>query len=277
MTHKTQADQAGNAPSRPLFYKEPQLLHSQVHSQWRLKDGDTAFAAEAPYVPILVSELAAAARNYPIVFAGDDAQPLAVLGLEKRNLFVKDGVWRDDSYVPAYVRRYPFAFVATSGPDGFALAIDAGSERVMDDGEEGVPLFENDKPSALTQSALDFCGAFQNDIAKTRAFADALKAQDLLIDRRADATLPDGRKLGLDGFQVIDAEKLSKLPDEIVLAWHNNSYLAWAYFHLASLDRFQSLLRLQADTPKSHADPSSPEHSAGALKPAQPKTKKVAS
>lgn len=277
MTQKTQADQAGYAPSRPLFYKEPQLLHSQVHSEWRLKDGDAAFAAETPYVPILVGELSAAARNYPIVFAGDDAQPLAVLGLGKRNLFVKDGAWREDSYVPAYVRRYPFAFVATSDPDGFALAIDAGSQRVADGGEEGIPLFEDGGPSDVTHKALEFCGAFQNDIAATRAFADALKAQDLLIDRRADATLPDGRKLGLDGFQVIDAEKLSKLPDEIVLAWHSNSYLAWAYFHLASLDRFQSLLRLQADTPKSHADGSSPEHSAGSFKPAQPKTKKVAS
>ncbi|UBS33753.1 SapC family protein [Altererythrobacter sp. N1] len=277
MTQKTQAGQAAKAHSRPLFYKEPQLLHSQVHSQWRLKDGDAAFAAETPYVPILVGEFAAAARNYPIVFAGDDAQPLAVLGLETRNLFVKDGAWREDSYVPAYVRRYPFAFVATSDPDGFALAIDAGSQRVADGGEEGIPLFENGGPSDVTQKALEFCGAFQNDIAATRAFADALKAQDLLIDRRADATLPDGRKLGLDGFRVIDAETLSKLPDEIVLEWHNNGYLAWAYFHLASLDRFQSLLRLQADMSQSHPDASQSEHSDGAQKRANPKTKKVAS
>lgn len=277
MTQQTQADQAAKAPSRPLFYKEPQLLHSQHHAHWRLKDGDTAFAAETPYVPIVVGELAAASRVYPIVFAGGDAQPLAVLGLEKRNLFVEDGQWREDAYVPAYVRRYPFAFVATSDPDGFALAIDAGSQRVAQGGEEGIPLFENVKPTAVTGQALEFCGVFQKDIAATHAFAEALRAQDLLIDRRADATLPDGRKLGLDGFQVIDAEKLAKLPDEIVLAWHNNGYLALAHFHLASLERFQSLLRLQADTSESHPDASAPEHSDSAHKRARTKQEKVAS
>ena len=230
----------------PLFYREPQPLSTTAHASWRLKDGDANFAAEAPFVPIVVSELAAAARCYPIVFTADGAQPIAVTGLERRNLFVEDGRWDRDSYVPAYVRRYPFCFIATGKPDGFALAIDVGSDRVAYSGEEGAPLFEEGKPSELTRQALDFCDAFGRDAELTRLFATALKEKDLLIDRRADATLPDGRKLGLDGFQIVDAEKFAALDDETVLTWHRQGLLALIHHHLASLDRFRSLLDRQA-------------------------------
>src|SRR3546814_13509014 len=91
MSSQAQAPNAPETTSRlPLFYREPVLLNSTVHTGWRLKDGDASFAAQAPYVPIVVGELAAASRCYPIVFAAGDAQPIAVLGLERANLFVRE-------------------------------------------------------------------------------------------------------------------------------------------------------------------------------------------
>lgn len=237
---------AARVPLQPLFYKSVEPLHGAAHTGWRLKDGDASFAAETPFVPIVAGELVAAARDYPVVFAADSAQPVAVLGLERRNLFVEDGHWAQDAYVPAYVRRYPFAFVATANPDGFALAIDSGSERVAKSGTTGAALFEDGQPSELTRQALAFCDAFQSDAAATNAFTDALKTQGLLIDRRADATLPDGRKLGLDGFQIVEAEAFGKLADDVVLDWHRKGWLALVHFHLASLDRFSALLNRQA-------------------------------
>lgn len=242
-TAETSADPASKLP---LFYRDPQPLAAGLHADWRLKDGDAAFAAETPYVPIVVGELAAAARCYPVVFAAGDAQPIAVLGLERRNLFVADGRWDEESYVPAYVRRYPFGFIATSNPDGFALAIDIGSDRVVRSGDEGAALFQDGKPTELTRQALNFCDAFGRDAEVTRLFAIALKEKDLLIDRRADATLPDGRKLGLDGFQIVDPAKFAALDDETLSAWHRQGLLGLVHHHLASLDRFQALLARQA-------------------------------
>jgi len=282
---------AANSPSsqQPLFYRELQPLNSAVHADWRLKSGDVNFTADTPFVPIVAKEIASAARSYPVVFAGDTAQPVVILGLERRNLFLgDDGRWAADAYLPAYVRRYPFAFIHTPDPDGFVLAIDAGSERVARSGSEGAALFENGKPSALTREALEFCNAVQIDAAATTAFTDALKAQDLLIDRRADATLPDGRKLGLDGFQIVDADKFAALPDDVVLDWHRKGWLALVHFHLASLERFSDLLNRQAShqaigqdvTQPSSLDasdenPASAESSAGIAKTT--KTTKAAS
>lgn len=246
MTTPSSAGGQSVPTGQPPFYRDPQLLNSNTHADWRLRSGDAGFAADAPYLPIVIGEFAAAARDYPIVFAAGDAQPVVVLGLERSNLFVADGRWAPDAYVPAYVRRYPFGFIATVNPDGFALAIDAGSERVVQSGDEGAALFEDGKPSELTKQALSFCDAFGREADATRLFATALREKDLLIDRRADATLPDGRKLGLDGFQIVDAEKFAKLDDETVLAWHRQGLLALVHFHLASLERFSNLLNRQA-------------------------------
>jgi hypothetical protein len=241
-----QSPGASPASQRPLFYREPQPLSPAGHLTWRLKQGDVSFAADSPFVPIVTNEFAAAQRCYPIVFAAADATPVAVLGLEHRNLFVTDGAWSEDAYIPALVRRYPFGVMSTPRPEQFVLAIDAGSDRIARGGEEGVALFEEGKPSALTQQAIRFCEAFQAESRATRTFAEALIAQKLLIDRRADATLNDGRKLGLGGFQIIDAQKFAKLDDAVVLQWHRTGWLALAHFHLASLERFSALVARQS-------------------------------
>lgn len=230
----------------PLFYRRPQPLSSVDHGAWKLKLVDYGFAADTAFVPLVLAEIPAASRTYPVVFAGEGSAPLALTGLAKVNLFVTDGVWAEDAYVPAYVRRYPFGFLATGDGERFILALDVDAEGVVSSGEEGRALFEDGKPSELTTQALAFCDTFQGEAAATTAFAEALKSSGLLIDRRADVTLPDGRKLGVDGFQIVDAEKFAVLDEAVVLDWQRKGWLALVHFHLASLDRFSALLSLQA-------------------------------
>lgn len=236
------ASQSDPMSQLPLFYRAPQPLSSRVHADWRLKPGDVGFASETPYVPIVIGEFAAVSRHYPIVFAAGDLSPLAVLGLSRNNLFVEDGCWLGDAYVPAYVRRYPFGFAKTTDPEGHALLIDAESDRVGKGHSDGAALFEGSEPSSLTQQVLTFCDAFQNDARNTAAFVEALKANALLIERRADATLTDGRKFGLNGFQIVEVEKFAALGDPVIAAWHRKGWLALVHFHIASLDRFSDLL-----------------------------------
>lgn len=240
----TGGDAAAGQP--PLFYKAPVPLTFGQHGAWRLTDGDLSFTAQTPFVPIVVGEVAQAARVYPVVFSAGDAQPIAVLGVEQENLFVTDGRWAEDCYIPAYVRRYPFGFIPTVNPAGFVLAIDGAADRILREGGEGVALFEDGAPAELTREAMTFCEAFAGEAAATQAFAQALIAAGLLVDRRADVTLPDGRKLGLEGFQIVDGEKFAALPDETALDWHRRGWLGLVHFHLASLDRFPALLARRA-------------------------------
>ncbi len=236
---------ADGGPPLPLFYREPEALSSRLHADWRLKPSDLGFAAATHVAPIVVAEFARASRWYPVLFTAGAPSPVVLLGLEACNLFVTDGVWAPQAYVPAYVRRYPFGFMATSEPDRYALAIDAASEAIVRDGGEGEPLFADGEPAPLTREALKFCDAFQGEAAATSAFCAAVAAQDLLVDRRAEVVLPDGRRFGVEGFQVIDPERFGALPAAVVVDWHQRGWLGLIHFHLASLDRFTDLLALQ--------------------------------
>ena len=231
------------------------MLSPALHGAWRLLEGDAAFAADTSHVPIVVAELPASSRDYPVVFAAGSAMPVAILGLARTNLFVSNGMWDAAAYIPAYVRRYPFGFIATQNPEGFALAIDQASARVERGGEQGKALFENGQPSELTRQAMQFCKAFQGDARATRQFAEALKSAELLVERRANATLPDGRKLGLEGFQIVDAQKFAHLDAGRIVEWHIKGWLALVHFHLASLDRFSGLLTRQGRQAPDQAAP----------------------
>lgn len=230
----------------PLFYRDPQVLRSAAHAALRIKPGDYRFAAEANASPLAVIEFASAMRHYPIVFSSKDGFPLVIFGLGSSNRFVSGGQWAERAYVPAYVRRYPFAFSA-AGEDGFALAIDVGADNVIDGGGEGEPLFIDGKPAPLAENAVAFCGEFQGAHIQTRAFADALRAHDLLVEQRADARPASGAPLALSGFMVVDQTRFDALPDEVVLDWHRKGWSALVHFHRASLARFADLLAHEAE------------------------------
>lgn len=233
------------AISSPLSYRKPVLLSSQLHGKWRLKRRDPALAAPANAVPLMISEFATASRSYPIVFASDDATPLALLRLQRNNLFLSDGQWGEGHYVPAYVRRYPFALVPTGTPEGFALAIDTDSDRVLQGGEEGDPLFEGEVPGAAINQALEFCRLFAGEHHTTQAFGAALRSRGLLTGRDISSILSGGRALSLGGFEVVDVDRFTALPEEVVADWHRKGWLALVSFHLSSVSGFADLLSRQ--------------------------------
>jgi hypothetical protein len=217
----------------PLFYREPQPLNATIHASWSLREGDHSFAGDTLVVPVVAGELAAVMAHYPIVFVGEAPWPVA---------FVRNGRWIAGSYIPAYVRRYPFGFTAAGDSESYALAIDTASARVDMSGDEGAKLFEDGKPSALSQHMLDYCAIYQREAEATAAFCKALAAHDLLVDQQAAATLPDGRQFTRTGFKVIDPARFKALDGATVVEWHHKEWLGLIHFHLASLARFQALV-----------------------------------
>lgn len=231
----------------PLFYKNPEPLRADLHAGLRLSTApDFRFTADTNAVPIMASEFSAAARFYPIVFAGEPLMPAAVLGLQSENLFVsRDGVWAAPPvYIPAYVRRYPFTFIQQD--DNFILGLDMACARLVRGGTDyqtAQPLFvDGGQPSPLTQEGLRFCSALQVDHTATLEFAAALKAQDLLVEQNAQAVSEHGRQYRVQGFSVVDAAKFQALPDTLVLDWHRKGWLALIHAHLASLQAWQDLV-----------------------------------
>lgn len=238
--------------AQPLFYRRPEPLSAERHGALKLAAGDFRFASDTNAAPLTAAEFVAAARAYPIVFAREDGWPLALLGLGQGNRQVDpvSGAWAADLYVPAYVRRYPFVFIAQD--DRLVLAVDMESARLSEAGE-GRPLFEEGEPSVVTREALAFCGEFQAAHQDTRAFVAALAEHNLLVDRAANIRMKEGGERRMGGFRVIDPARWAALKDEVALQFRKAGWDQLAHAHFWSLDRFDFLLTQErgamGDTP----------------------------
>ncbi len=238
----------GGSPTPPL-YQRPALLDSNKHGALSLREnGGYKFAANANVMMVNAIEFIPAARNYPIVFAGQESPvPVVILGMrDGENLFVSDeGDWHRGSYVPAYARRYPFIFAESSDRSKLGLCIDEASDLVVE--SDVRPLFKDGKRTPLLERALEFCTAFQREIENTRRFMEAIVANDLLMDNRANVKMANGEALSVTGFRVIDEKKFNALPDETFLDWRKRGWIGLIYCHLISIGNWSELVDQQAD------------------------------
>ncbi|MBF0587899.1 MAG: SapC family protein [Magnetococcales bacterium] len=236
-----------NAPSKtdmPLFYKSVSVLDPGRHADVGLsRSRNFGFAAKANSAPLNGVEFRMAATNYPIVFTGAAPYlPMAIFsGRQEENLFVSDqGIWRQNHYIPAYVRRYPFIFVANEEAESLTLCIDDASEMVIKNGEEN-RLFENGEASDVVKRALEFCRIFQGHFQLTVEFTKALEESGLLVNRAVDLKLSSGDTLKVGGFKLVDENKMTELSDETVALWHKKGWLALIYWHIVSQNNWNEL------------------------------------
>jgi len=246
-----------------LFYELVTPISQARHADWSVKsDNRYTFAAEANSVPLMTVEFVAAAHEYPIVFAADaeNVLPVAVMGIDpNKSLFVgADGTW-GSSYIPAFVRRYPFVFSASEDGQTLTLCIDESFEGFDRKGATGQRLFaETGERTPYLESMLQFANAFQGEHQRTRAFCNLLKELDILEPSEANITLPDGAKRSLTGFQCVSREKLKALDADKLASMVGNDALELIYLHLYSMRNFEGLLRklTMTEAPGAVADPS---------------------
>lgn len=231
----------------PLFYKNPVMLDKQFHADMSLTDSLTfSFASKVNAVPVSIVELPNVMQFYPIAFSSQaPATPLAILGLrDNENLFVdENGVWLENTYIPAYIRRYPFIFAADDTGEKLTLCID-GDEGILEKGDKN-PLFTAEgELTDLTKNALEFCRSYQAAAEQTQGFSEAIEKSDILIDRHAEARLNSGEVITLSGFRQIDENKFYELPKETIQEWHDKRWNGFIYAHLLSIGNWQRLFQL---------------------------------
>jgi hypothetical protein len=257
MTKSKTASANSDAPptAYPLFYKDPLLLRSEQHREAGIMPPKSfAFARSAAAMPLCLSEFAVAQRHYPIAFVEDEtaAMPMALLALEQdQNLFVEgDGTWSAGTYVPAYVRRYPFIVLESPDKTQHMLMVDQASDRYITkagNAKDAVRLFdEQGEPTPAAREAITFCEAYFADHTATMAFGKALKEAKVLTPSRANITFPDGKPHTVNGFSSVDEKALRELPAETVALWHKRGWLDLITLHLASRLSWQNLLDRRA-------------------------------
>ena len=239
--------------STPPLYGNLVPLDREVHKNLRL---NTELATVTRVVGmnslfLAVVEFAEACKEYPIVFVRvgeaptdgsvQSVAPLAVLGLKAgSNLFVKDGKWIGN-YVPAYLRRYPFAMARIDDKQD-TVAVCYDSEWAGFSATEGMSLFAADgQPTEFLLNAKTFLESFEQESDRTRAACQQLAELDLLRDMRFEATLSNGEKIDVEGFLAVDEQKLAELADDKVVQLHRSGLLALLEMHRVSMGNMNRL------------------------------------
>lgn len=233
----------------PLFYRAPHPVTNERYGNQAIRrDATFGFAAGANSVPLNAAEFPLAARHYPILFTSTEpAIGIALLGLRhNQNLFVgADGAWETGAYIPAYVRRYPFIFMA-GGEDGrYILCLDENPELLTAD-DDGQKLFAEGEPTEVTTRALDFCKAYQQQSDYTRKLGGLLAKQGLLTANHANVTLKSGESLALGGFRMTDAKALDALDDAAFLELRRAGALPLIYAQIFSTSNWAALVARDA-------------------------------
>ncbi len=234
----------------PIFYGGLEPLSSSIHSGYRSRSSDRApFLTSNHAVPITIDEFVAVQRFFPIVFSvGENPVPLALMGLnEGVNVFVDDeGKLLGEIYLPAYVRRYPF-MLARIAPDAqeLSLCFDPTSG-LVGEFEDGLPLFDGDKPSETTNNILKFCEEFELSAQRTVAFMKELKDGDMLMDGEVSIQ-PAGAEQPFvyRGFQMVNEDKMRELAGDKLRKMNQNGMLPLVMAHLFSMQMVRDIFAKQ--------------------------------
>ena len=144
--------------------------------------------------------------------------------------------------------------------DELSLCFDPTSD-ALGTFEEGQPLFEDGKPSELTQGVLKFCEDFEQAAARTGQFIKDLKDLDLLMDGEVAIQVPGNEQpFVYRGFRMVNEEKLRDMRGDQLRKISQNGMLPLIYAHLFSLQLMRELFEAQVAQGKGPiAVPSAPE------------------
>jgi hypothetical protein len=231
------------------MYKSLVPINKARHEGKKIKQVQGfGFASGFHIASIMVHEFARAASLYPVVFLEDKEQdsfrPVVLMGLDAgENLYVgADGKWQA-SYIPAIIRRYPFALASTGEQDKFTVCIDEGSDLVSD--SEGASLFnEQGEPAEALENVKRYLGELQQMDAFTGEFCKYMVANNMLTPLNMRVRQADQVK-NINGCYVINEERLNGLSIERFAALRDQRYLPAVYAHLLSLAQIERLMTLK--------------------------------
>lgn len=224
-----------------------QAVTAEQHKNIKIRR-DTGFdwAQTLHVVPIVLNEFADVAANCPIIFVKDEnsdrLRVAAMMGLDvEKNLLVRESNWLG-THIPMNLGRIPFSFVPLGDGKALGAAIDMNSDMVSE--TEGEPLFtEEGEPTEYLKNVNSFLANLFNGEIATQKYAEALDKHDLLREFKLQMTAEDGTRRELVGLHTIDPKLLQELPQETILEFHKEGFLAAIYMSIQSMSQMRRLVR----------------------------------
>lgn len=215
------------------------------------------FAKATLSLPVVISEIADIAREYPIVFPTQGNMPVALMGVEAgSNAYVgPGGEWRA-TYVPAYLRVYPFAAVRVPvSPEGetteprIVVAIDELSPLVKDG--EGDAIFDDEGQLAgRAAAAVALLKRLRAASLRTEVLVQAIDTAGLFIEQpiriraegRQDSAITGIRVLNEGALNALSPKKFEALRKAGALPLIYAALLSWANFRQGPIGKSHPLV-----------------------------------
>ncbi|MGE3302858.1 MAG: SapC family protein [Hyphomonadaceae bacterium] len=242
---RTDPEVSGNV----LFYRQPEALSLEKHRNLGCLQIERPFRflVGTHVVPITVNEFGVAAGSYPVIFAGEQKTPLAVMGARPgENVFISpDGEIDPEVYMPAFVRRYPFVFATDQENQRLLVCIDRAAPMIGENPD--VPFFIGDEPSEYTQNAIEFCREFEGHRMATDTFIKTMIEMDLFEEKQVAINSRDDKgvetPVKVADYFAISEEKLGAMPPEAWLRLRDLNMLGAIYAHLISLLKWPKVIQ----------------------------------
>lgn len=236
-----------------LFYKNIVPISRETHKKLKFNaPSNAAFAANTHWVPLAGEEFYLAALSYPILFMGTETADgkivytaVALLGLsnDENDYLDREKKWRADTYIPAFVRRYPF--VLAGAPDQKELTVCFDSDSGMFNEVEGIDLFNSDDSvSPFLENRINFLNNFKSGMEQTEKFLETIEKMGLLKKQSIDIRAQTGQAARLENFWMIDTEKFDKLSGDQLAKLHKRGFLGWIFAQLMSMNNLTNLMNL---------------------------------
>ncbi len=231
---------------RKKMYKNLVVLDKKQHKDLKLSQlKDLFFTKDVAFMPVVANEVALVGVAFPVVFTTDKNPSLvALVSLGGDNLAINaEGKWIT-SYLPSYLRKYPFSLAATQeNPDQKVVLIDEDAPIVSK--SKGKQLFKKDGSQSETLSnAIKFLTEHENEAIVTSNLAKVIALSGILEDREISVGEGDEKKVLVNGFRVVNREKLNALSDDVLANWVRKGIITLIDAHLKSLDNIQTLFNI---------------------------------
>jgi hypothetical protein len=197
-------------------------------------------------VPLGIGEVYEACKDYPILFTKNqegDWLAIALLGYNDKNVYLDENRrFKKGKYLPAFLRRYPFALAQNEDKKGFSLGIEEEALEALNESNKERSLFKEDKtPSDLTKNTLDFLVRFQGELQACSALIKELEIWELLVEQSANVLDEEGKTHTINGFFTINEEKLGHLSEKKKLDIYKKGATPFMTAHLISLSNIRRL------------------------------------
>lgn len=230
-----------------------QILNNVEHGSLKvITDRGAEYGDSVMFAMTFPQEMRKVQGCYPIIIHKDNNNgkyyPVALFGFEEReNLFLEGNNW-NAPYIPMLIQRQPFMIgLQKSNPAADAqrvMTIDMDNPRVST--TSGIDLFrEHGGNSEYLDSVAGMLETIHNGQEQNDLFMEALLQHELVESMTLKIRLDDGSENQLQGFYMLDDEKLQTLEEAAVLDLHRRGFLLPAFMVVASQSQISTLVDLR--------------------------------